>query len=136
MWEYYKKVGTLPPRQLPSSSFRERHMIDWEISYAPTAMTKQAVYNAMRKGSIPAHSYADNICISLRQLMESYWGVKYPSNPKLLTFLEAINDIDLSTSPGFPAYFDHTQKSQMIKLRENANPTVEAARIAREMEKL
>lgn len=110
--QWYGAVQLVPPRHLPSSSYTSSTLVTgFETSYAPTIINMQAVYNAMRKGTIVPYVFGERIQVEMRAIINHWFG-PYMIGARTWSLEEALKDIDFSKSPGFPLYYHCNTKLQ------------------------
>jgi len=112
---YLPCVGMIAGRHLPSHSFSQSALYGkFPVEYGPTQINLQCVYNSLRKACVRNVVLPERIQIEIRTIIDKMYG-PYMIGTVPLSFVEALERIDDSKSPGHPMYYACHQKKQVLE---------------------
>jgi hypothetical protein len=113
------QLSTCPWRPIGKSIFTKapwtfEHTPD--IKYIPTEMSEKNMKIGLAKAGEPELQYPEHLVrkaeIYVAQKLRSVWTDPVDSN--VLTYREALNDLSLEKSPGYPYYYDCQDKLEAL----------------------
>lgn len=119
IWDWNERKGIVPPRQFPSTTFRPsplsfKRFGDFDPEYLPTKMGRQAYYNGIRKQCPLSVIVDDDTCSEVVKLLDFWFGHVHVGS-RVLSWYEALAELDITKSPGWALYFSCRTKEEVVK---------------------